>query len=153
LHVYTKAIAIVALTAMLVAIVSTAADNVVAQLARTKMIQGGGSGSVACPGSTTPVTNMALINFDVTKQKGHLEGNLVIRDNVTFAEKMGVITDGVIKKQSYALTGMENQDTLCHSAGTSVFSVRGLCGNGVRISFVSADGERGIFTGNVKCPV
>jgi hypothetical protein len=123
-----------------------------AQLAAVRDLQGGGPGTTTCPdGSTNSNTNIIISAFHQKKIHAKEVGTVQIQTPSFGPFKQGFIIGGTIKQGSYNLQAIQNQDTLCGTPGSVTVTVSGLCGTGVAISYVAADGEKGSFTGNVAC--
>ena len=154
---YSKIIRTVLVASIAISLAGTSSlmffsNQAAAQLAKKELFGVATTGSLICLDMSTH-DNVKITQLSETKIKGVTTGFLGILDQNIFGFKQGVITGGKVlfSKQSYNLQGLLQSDTICNSGAGATFSVSGLCGAGVLITFVANDGEKATFTGNVAC--
>jgi hypothetical protein len=144
--------AIVALTAMLALPMLSPIQQASAAPEPTT-VSGIGTGTITCTDETQPE---ASIIFQASKQGKKIEGTVSITafgpsypDGITGT---GTVSDAKITKNKYVVNGLWDPSGICGIIGPSTFTISGIIGPEVPITFVWVDtvGENnGSFTGTV----
>jgi hypothetical protein len=122
----------------------------------TMQVTGQGDGQNLCPPPAT-VPRPASITFSAQQIGSTINGQFKIVVNFgggTIADKTGTLNGLQISGSSFTITGTELARDACNAIpfpGPTGVTISGQCGTGVPIQFISAEGERATFTGNVAC--
>jgi hypothetical protein len=117
-----------------------------ASASSNKAVTGQGTGSVTCTagGPVFP----AQIQFSANLSKGTMSGFVSIAG---FVFKFGEVVSGSVSTNRYELRGNEPFAFCPGAAVPTTFTLGRDCGTNVTIEYVAANGQRGVFIGNVAC--
>jgi len=115
-------------------------------------VSGSGSGSIACSDGTR--VEGGSISFVAFKSNVPIHGSwevVSVRTSGASQNTGGSFQTGHIGSDQYTLTGRQISDSICRGNPPTPATISGQCGQGVTIELNAANGEKGIFTGDVTC--
>jgi Prealbumin-like fold domain len=121
----------------------------------TMQVRGQGEGQSLCPPPATVIVPNASLGFSAQQIGGAVQGQFDL--TLHFANndnryKTGTLNNIQINGDgSFTVTGTELTSPCDGSRVPTTVTISGQCGTGIPILYMTADGERATFTGNVAC--
>ena len=110
------------------------------------------SATIECAGEIKGPVKTEGIVADAYIRHGEFKGTWnIVNEKKEGEDKGGKITSGWTKEGKYELKGIEEYDGICKATVPKDITIRGFCGNGEKINYVTVGGKSDTFKGNVRC--